>query len=43
MDTMVVDPAANDGTTLSDLLQGARDAMSRGLSFCPVSRSQEGE
>jgi len=30
MDTMVIDPAANDGTTLSDLLQGARDAMRRG-------------
>ena len=27
---MVIDPAANDGTTLSDLLQGARDAMRRG-------------
>ncbi len=30
MDTMVIDPVANDGTTLSNLLQGARDAMRRG-------------
>ncbi len=27
MDAMVIDLAANDGTTISDLLQGARDAL----------------